>query len=99
VRRLDAAFTQWEKGIAGFRARRVKAGSARRAKDERIGGFHPVASREAALAGSARRAKAAFILFASREAALAGAASLGVRRLDAAFARWEKALQDSARAG
>ena len=32
----------------------VKAGSARRAKDERIGGFHPVASREAALAGAAR---------------------------------------------
>jgi len=54
VRRLDAAFTQWEKGIAGFRARRVKAGSARRTKDERIGGFHPVASREAALAGAAR---------------------------------------------
>ena len=32
----------------------VKAGSARRAKDDRIGGFHPVASREAALAGAAR---------------------------------------------
>ena len=49
----------------------VKAGSARRAKDERIGGFHPVASREAALAGAAR---------------------LGVRRLDAALARWEKGV-------
>jgi hypothetical protein len=33
---------------------RGKVGSARRAKDERIGGFHPVASREAALAGAAR---------------------------------------------
>ena len=37
VRRLDAALAQWEKGVAGFRARRVKAGSARGAAEgERV---------------------------------------------------------------
>jgi len=37
VRRLDAALARWEEGIAGFRARRVKTGSARRAAEgERV---------------------------------------------------------------
>src|SRR5215469_8440121 len=48
VRRLDAALAQWEKGIAGFRARRVKAGSTRRAKDGRL------ASQSCASAGGSR---------------------------------------------